>query len=67
MVLEPISGDLLRYRDLLRGPSAKLWETSCANDFGRLVQGVDSRMPTGTNTIFFIPVSKIPRNKKSPI
>ena len=26
-----------------------------ANDLGRLAQGVGTRMPSGTNTIFFIP------------
>ena len=63
-VLESSTGDLLHYRELIRGPSAKLWETSCVNDFGRLAQGVGTRMPTGTNTIFFIPASKVPHDRK---
>ena len=63
-VLESSTGDLLHYRELIKGPSAKLWETSCANDFGRLAQGVGTRMPTGTNTIFFIPASKVPHDRK---
>ena len=54
----------MSYRDLIQGPDAHVWLTSCANDFGRLAQGVGTRMPTGTNTIFFIPKSKVPNDRK---
>ena len=41
-----------------------LFGKKMANDLGRLAQGVGTRMKTGTNTIFFIHPSKIPKNKK---
>ena len=63
-VMETATGDTLHYRDLIKGPNAHIWLTSCANDFGRLAQGVGTRMPTGTNTIFFIPKSKVPNDRK---
>ena len=33
---------------------------SFANEIGRLAQGVRTRIPSGTNTIFFIPKEKLP-------
>ena len=38
-------------------------ETGMANEIGRLAQGVGTRMPTGTNTIYFCNKSQIPKNK----
>jgi hypothetical protein len=34
------------------------------NEFGRLCQGHGMAMPTGTDTMFFIPVHDIPKGKK---
>jgi hypothetical protein len=58
------TGDILHYRQLIRSVDAAIWKKACANDFGRLAQGVGTRMPTGTNTIFFIPKDKVPRDRK---
>ena len=44
----------------MRGPDKDIWKTSLANNLGRLAHVVGTRMPTGTNTIFFIPHSAIP-------
>ena len=44
----------------MRGPDKDICKTSLANDLGRLAQGVGTRMPTGTNTVFFIPLSAVP-------
>jgi hypothetical protein len=38
------------------------WGRVAANEFGRLAQGVGGRI-AGSNTIFFIPSSAVPRNK----
>ena len=38
--------------------------SSIANDLGRLAQGVGTRMPTGTNTVFFIAKSAISQGRK---
>ena len=39
-VMAATTGDLLHYRQLIKGPDAAIWRRSCANDFGRLAQGV---------------------------
>ena len=44
----------------MRGPDKDIWNTILANNLGRLAQGVGTRMPTGTNTVFFIPRSAVP-------
>ena len=39
-----------------------VWERSFSNESGQLAQGV--RDIKGTNTIFFVPKSKVPRNQR---
>ena len=63
-VLENVSGNLLEYRHLIKGPNIAIWTRSLANDFGRLAQGVETRMPKGTNIIFFIPRHQVLKNRK---
>eukprot|EP00957_Ditylum_brightwellii_P037438 2832174-Ditylum_brightwellii.AAC.1 len=55
----------IEYRDLIKNPKyAKIWKRSAANEFGcLLVQGVRECIPTGTNTIYFIPNNKVLANK----
>ena len=62
-VLEEGSGGILEYRHLIKGPDRKIWKTSCANDFGRLAQGIGTQMPQGANTIFFIPRHQVPKGR----
>ena len=45
------------------GPDKDIWTTSLGNDLGRITQGVGTRIPTGTNTVFFIPRSTIPTKR----
>ena len=40
-------------------PRQEHLKKSLENDLGRIAQGVGTRMPTGTNTVFFIPCSAI--------
>ena len=54
------TGQSLEYSHLMRGPDKDIWKTSLANNLGRLAQGVGTRMPTGTNAVFFIPPSAVP-------
>ena len=64
-VLDPTTGVSLEYEDLLKNPSTRsIWETSAANEFGRLAKGVGTRMPSGTNTIRFIRRSDVPKDRK---
>ena len=51
-------------RQLLQGPNKSIWRTSLANDLGRLTQGVSTRMPRGTNTVFYVPKSRVPVDRK---
>jgi len=62
-IIDPSTGKSLEYRHLIANPStAKTWDHSCANEFGRLCQGVGNRVK-GTNTLFFVPRNQIPKNK----
>ena len=58
------TGRSMEYRDLLADPTTRdVWLHSAANEFGRLAQGLPDNHVGATNTIFFIPVTKVPRNK----
>ena len=57
------TGQSLEYSHLTRGPDKDICKTSLANDIGQLAQGVGTIMPTGTNTVFFIPRSAIPAGR----
>ena len=53
---------MLEYRDLIKIPELRqTWMTSLANELGRLAQGI--REIKGTNTIYFIDKSEIPKDK----
>ena len=61
-IVDEVTDRSLEYRDLLKDPKrAAIWQTSLANELGRLSQGV--RDIKGTNTIFFIPKSEIPKGR----
>ena len=62
-VIDTDTGQSLEYSHLTRGPNKDIWKTSLANDLGWLAQGVGTRIPTGTNTVFFIPRSAIPAGR----
>jgi hypothetical protein len=62
-VLDPETGQLLEYRQLLRHPKFKeAWNISAANEFGRLAQGIKGRVKA-TDTIRFIRKSEIPHDR----
>ena len=62
-VTDPKTGQQMEYRHLIKNPDTKaIWELSCANEYGRLTNGI--RDIEGTNTIRFIPLSAIPRGRK---
>ena len=62
-VLDPDTGELLEYRQLLRHPKFKeTWSISAANEFGRLAQGIKGRVKA-TDTIKFIKKSEIPPDR----
>jgi hypothetical protein len=63
-VTDPITGEVQEYRHLIKGPTKATWVNSFANELGRLAKGVGTRMPSGTETIFFIPKHKVPADRK---
>ena len=65
VVIDPTSGQALKYRHLIPVPNGDTWIRALANDLGLLAQGVSTRMPNGTNTVFFIAKSAIPQGRKS--
>lgn len=57
------TGKLHEYRHLLKHDRYKeIWNKSFANKLGRLAQGIQTI--EGTDTIFFFPKDKIPKDKK---
>jgi hypothetical protein len=62
-VIDPKSGAAMSYSQLHKGAEGSDWEDSMANEFGRLAQGNGTKMPTGTNTFFFISHKDVPANK----
>ena len=59
-IVDEIKGRSLEYGDLIKDPKrATTRQTSLASELGRLSQGI--RDIKGTNTIFFIPKSEIPK------
>jgi hypothetical protein len=63
-VINPETGQSQEYKHLIQGPDKELWIKSFENELGRLAQGVGSRMPTGTKTVFFIKRSQMPNGRK---
>ena len=61
------TGKYLNYRQLTQDPKhQKIWNTSAANEFGQLAQGVGGRVKA-TNTIFFIPKDKVPKDRMKDV
>jgi hypothetical protein len=64
VVIDDVTGQSLEYRHLSQGPDQAIWIQALANDLGRLAQGIGTRMPTGTNTLFFIPRHAVPAGRQ---
>ena len=64
-ITHPDTGKSMEYHDLLADPTTcHVWLCSAANEFGRLAQGLPDNRVAATNTIFFIPITKVPRHKR---
>jgi hypothetical protein len=70
LVRDEETGEYFNYGQLMRHPKHKIiWNTSAANEFGRLVQGVgrkESRV-IPTNTIFFITHDQVPMDRQKDV
>ena len=60
----PDTGKIAEYAELRNCSDGTYWRAGCADEFGRLLNGHGANMPTGTNTMFFLHPSKIPKHKK---
>ena len=59
------TGKSMEYCNLLADPTTHdVWLCSTANKFGRLAQGLPDNRVDATNTIFFIPITKVPCHKR---
>jgi hypothetical protein len=61
----PDTGQLADYLELSRCSEGSLWIDSCKDEFGRLCRGHGNDMKSGTETMFFIPVTAIPKGRKA--
>ena len=64
-VIDPITGAAQEHRHLKIGDKSRKWLQGAANKIGRLVQGTLPDIPTGTNTLFFIPYVCLPVSWKA--
>jgi hypothetical protein len=61
------NGKLLEYRQLIANPKTRAtWAHLYGNKLGRLAQGIPGRAK-GTDTIFFIPQHKVPRERAKDV
>lgn len=64
-VIDPLTGSAQTFQQLKVGPDGHLWLASAANEIGRLAQGNLPHMPTGTETMHFIPHSALPPGRSA--
>ena len=64
VLIDPTSGQALKYRHLICNPNGDTWIRVLANNLGRLAQGVGTCNPTGTNAVFFLAKPAIPQGRK---
>ena len=64
-VLDPTTGKLLEYRDLLNTPDRQAWYDGCSKEFARLCNGRSKDSTKGTNSIRFTRPSALPPGKKA--
>jgi hypothetical protein len=60
----PNSGSALQYNQLRKGPDSEQWIRATANEIARLAQGRQGG-PTVTNTMFLIPHTAVPADRKA--
>ena len=61
-IIDDVTGESMEYRHLIKSEKHRaVWEHSLSNEIGRLAQGI--RDIKGTETIFFIQKSEIPKDR----
>jgi hypothetical protein len=64
-VVDPAAGAALEYCHLKLGPDGEKWIHGAANEMGRLAEGVQPHMPTGSETIHSIHHSEILEGRRA--
>jgi hypothetical protein len=66
--INPDTGHTAEYRELRACTDGNKWINSCADEIGRLCNGrtnSNGKIIAGTNTIFFIPIAAMPKDRKA--
>ena len=64
-VVDPATGALLKHKDFKIGPASEEWIQGASNKMGRLAEGVQPHMPTGSKTTHFMHRSEMPEGHKA--
>ena len=63
-VIDEVTSQYMDLCQLLQVPNKSIWRTSLANDLDCLTQGVGTRMPHDTHTVFYVPKFRVPADRK---
>jgi hypothetical protein len=64
-VVDPSTGTAMEYPQLKLGEDSKLWLAAASREIGRLAQGKQPDMPTGSNTMHFMDHRDLPAGCKA--
>lgn len=66
-VMDENTGEMLEYRHLIKRPEYRdVWSKAFGKEIGRLAQG-QKGIVEGTNALFFIPMDKVPYERRKNI
>jgi hypothetical protein len=63
--IDAITGKTYEHAQLIRGDDKDDWLYSTANEFGRLAKGIMPHMPSGSDTMRYLPHHALPPGRKS--
>ena len=63
-ILHPVTGKLQEYKELRNGEEAAQWIDGCSKEVVCLYNGRSTENTKGTNTMFFLHPSKLPKGRK---
>jgi hypothetical protein len=64
-VIDATTGQTYEHAQLIRGDDKDDWLHSTANEFGRLTKGIMPHMPSGSDTMRYIPHDTLPAGRKA--
>ena len=63
-MINEVTSQSMDMSELLQGPNKSICRTSLDSNLDRLTQCVGTRMPLCTNTVFYVPKSSVPTDRK---